>query len=291
MKILKYFIESVFIYFLFFLFKIIGLNYSRKISSFLFLRIGSFFRKKKVIKKNILNVFKKHSELQINNIIASMWTNYGYVFAEYLFLDKFRFNKFNKEHIKINGQEKLANISNKKKPTVFISGHFGNFELMAMEIEKANINLATIYRPLNNPFLNPLMVFLRKKYICKNQIKKGLSGTREIISYVKNNYSVALMVDQRVGESERCPFFNIPAHTTTIPAQVALKYNLDIVPIYLERKKDNTFLIDVLDPIKIQKTGNLEEDKKKITIKINQTVEKMVIKNPNQWIWTHSRWK
>ena len=291
MKILKYFIESVFIYFLFFLFKIIGLNYSRKISSFLFLRIGSFFRKKKVIKKNILNVFKKHSELQINNIITSMWTNYGYVFAEYLFLDKFRFNKFNKEHIKINGQEKLANISNKKKPTVFISGHFGNFELMAMEIEKANINLATIYRPLNNPFLNPLMVFLRKKYICKNQIKKGLSGTREIISYIKNNYSVALMVDQRVGESERCPFFNIPAHTTTIPAQVALKYKLDIVPIYLERKKDNTFLIDVLDPIKIQKTGNLEEDKKKITIKINQTVEKMVIKNPNQWIWTHSRWK
>ena len=175
MKILKYFIESVFIYFLFFLFKIIGLNYSRKISSFLFLRIGSFFRKKKVIKKNILNVFKKHSELQINNIIASMWTNYGYVFAEYLFLDKFRFNKFNKEHIKINGQEKLANISNKKKPTVFISGHFGNFELMAMEIEKANINLATIYRQLNNPFINPLMVFLRKKYICKNKIKKGLS--------------------------------------------------------------------------------------------------------------------
>ena len=162
---------------------------------------------------------------------------------------------------------------------------------MAMELEKRNINLAAIYRPLNNIFLNPLMVFLRKKYICKNQIKKGLSGTREIINFIKKNYSVALMVDQRVGESERYPFFNIPAHTTTIPAQLALRFNLDIVPIYMERKINNSFVMEVLDPIKITRTDNPEEDKKIITIKINETIEKMVLKNPGQWIWTHSRWK
>ena len=99
------------------------------------------------------------------------------------------------------------------------------------------------------------------------------------------------MVDQRVGESERSPFFNIPAHTTTIPAQLALKFNLEIVPVYLERKNDNSFIMEVLKPIVINKTDNPENDKKIITIKVNQTIEKMVLRNPGQWIWTHSRWK
>ena len=81
------------------------------------------------------------------------------------------------------------------------------------------------------------MVYLRKEYICKKQIKKGLVGTRDTINCIKDNKSIALMVDQRVGESERSPFFNIPAHTTTIPAQLAIKYDLEIIPVFLERKK------------------------------------------------------
>ena len=220
-----------------------------------------------------------------------MWSNYGNIFAEYVYLSKFRLNKFPKKHIEISGETILDEIIKNNRPVIFVSGHFGNFELMAMELEKKGINLAAIYRPLNNIFLNPFMVFLRKNYICKNQIKKGLNGTREVINFVKKKHSIALMVDQRVGESERYPFFDIPAHTTTMPAQLALKFNLDIIPIYLERENDNTFLMKVLNPIKIEKTNNLEEDKKNITIKINKTIEKMVLQNPGQWIWTHSRWK
>ena len=291
MKIFKYLIEAFLIYILFFLFKIVGINYGRKVSSFLLSKIGFFFRKKELIKKNISNVFKKYSDSQIESLIKSMWSNYGYIFAEYVYLDKFRLNKLPEKHIKISGENILDEIVKNNKPVIFISGHFGNFELMAMELEKRNINLATVYRPLNNIFLNPFMVFLRKRYICKNQIKKGLKGTREIINFVKKNHSIALMVDQRVGESERYPFFDIPAHTTTIPAQLALKFNLEIIPIYLERKNDNSFLMEVLNPVKINRTNNLEEDKKNITIKINETIEKMVLKNPGQWIWTHSRWK
>jgi len=291
MKIFKYFIEAILIYILFFLFKIFGLNYGRKISSFLFLKIGFLFRKKNLIKKNITNVFKTNSDSETEKLIGSMWKNYAYIFAEYIHLNKFRLDKFSQKHLKIVGEENLDRIIKLNKPVVFVSGHFGNFELMTMELEKKGINLAAIYRPLNNIFLDPFMVFLRKKYICKNQIKKGITGTREVINFVKKNYSIALMVDQRVGESERSPFFNIPAHTTTIPAQLALKFNLEIVPIYLERKNDNSFIMEVLKPIVIDKTDNPENDKKIITIKVNQTIEKMVLRNPGQWIWTHSRWK
>ena len=72
----------------------------------------------------------------------------------------------------LKGDENLASVIN-GKPVIFISGHFANFELMSMEITKKKIKLATIYRPLNNIFLNPIMEYLRKKYICKRNFNGG----------------------------------------------------------------------------------------------------------------------
>ena len=135
------------------------------------------------------------------------------------------------------------------------------------------------------------MEYLRMKYICPTQIPKGRIGIREIINRVKDGYSIALMVDQRVGEGPRIPFFNKPAHTTTIPAQLALKYNCKLVPIFIERKNSVNFEMTIYEPYKIEKTGNDEEDTKNITLKINKIIEKMIIKNPMQWIWSHNRWK
>tara|TARA_B100000686_G_C16746737_1_gene949892 strand:+ start:787 stop:1662 length:876 start_codon:yes stop_codon:yes gene_type:complete len=291
MKIIKYIFEAVFIYFLFFVAKISGLNLGRKIIAPLFLSIGFFFKSKKVVKKNISYVLGNIPENQIKNIIKSMWKNYAYTFVEYLYLHKFRLNKFSTPHIKISGKKILDDLIESKGQAIFISGHFGNFELMAMELEKHKVNLGAIYRPLNNIFLNPLMVHLRKKYICKNQIEKGKKGTREVMELMKKNFSIALMIDQRLGESERFPFFEKPAHTTTLPAQLALKFGCNIIPIYLKRNEDNTFSMEVFDPIKVNKSNESEETKKEITIKTNKAIEKMILRDPKQWIWTHNRWK
>ena len=213
-----------------------------------------------------------------------MWKNYGKTFIEYIFLDIFQ--KKN-SHMQFTNEEILLQISEEKKPVIFISGHFANFELMSMEITKKNIQLATIYRPLNNFFLNPFMEYLRKKYVCKNQIKKGINGVRESIEYIKKNYSIALMIDQRVSEGEKIDFFDIPAFTSTLPAQLAMKFNLDIVPVYIERDQNDNFIIEFKNRIN---PSNFE-NKFILTKELNNVLEKMIIKNPNQWIWTHDRWK
>ena len=168
-----------------------------------------------------------------------------------------------------------------------MSGHFANFELMSIEITKRNIKLATIYRPLNNIFLNPFMEFLRKKFICENQIKKGLNGVRDAIEYIKNDFSIALMIDQRVSEGVITNFFKKPALTTTLPAQLSLKYKLSIVPVFIQRKSNNKFIVEFQNEIKPEDF----HDKLKLTEKLNEVLEKMVMKNPTQWIWTHDRWK
>ena len=156
-----------------------------------------------------------------------------------------------------------------------------------MEITKNNIKLATIYRPLNNYFLNPFMEYLRKKYICKSQIKKGINGVREAIEYIKKDFSIALMIDQRVSEGEKIIFFKKPALTNTLPAQLAIKYGLPIIPVFIERTKEKNFRIEFYNEI----ISSNFADKIELTKKLNQVLESMIVKNPNEWIWTHNRWK
>tara|TARA_Y100000741_G_scaffold339563_1_gene300504 strand:- start:7 stop:654 length:648 start_codon:yes stop_codon:yes gene_type:complete len=215
-----------------------------------------------------------------------MWGNYGRILSEYVFLKDFRKSKF-QNNIKIFGQDVLEEIKKNNKPVVFISGHFNNFELMAMHIEKSGINLAAVYRPLNNKFLNFIMEKIRKKYICKNQIKKGIAGTKELLSFFKKNYSIALMVDQRVSQSIKSNFFGHEAYTTTIPAQFVKKFNCEVVPIYIERIDKINFKLTINNPINYSNDKSIEE----ITLDLNHIIEKMILQNPDQWIWSHDRWK
>ena len=291
MKIIKYFFEFISIISLFCIFKIIGLKNASNLGSILGRYIGPFFRSKHITKQNIKIGLGEINTQKENDIINGMWSNIGRTFAEYIFLKDFKFNKTNFNHIKINGIKYLDEIKKNNEPVIFYSAHFANFELMAMELDKFGIKLATIYRPLNNFFLNPLMEYLRMKYICPNQIAKGRIGMREIVAKFKNGYSIALMVDQRVGEGPRIPFFNKPAHTTTIPAQLALKYNCKLVPVFLVRENDCNFQMTVHEPYRVQKTGNDKQDTKDISLKINSVIENMILNNPSQWIWSHNRWK
>ncbi len=244
MKIIKYFVEFLFIVMLFFIFKLLGLKLASKFGSFIGGSLGPFVRSKKKIILNIKKALPSVDEKNIEIISKKMWKNYGRILSEYMFIKKFR-NSKNEKIISIEGQEILDEIKNTKKPVVFISGHFNNFELMAMQIEKSGINLASIYRPLNNIFLNKIMERLRIKYICKKQIKKGRSGTRDLLASFKKNYSIALMIDQRVSEGIKCNFFGQPALTTTIPAQLVKKFRCKIVPVYIERKNEVFFNIKV----------------------------------------------
>ena len=291
MKTIKYFFEFITVITLFFIFKIIGLKNASNLGGMIGRFFGPLFRSKSITKENIKIGLGEISKENEKEIINGMWSNIGRTFAEYVFLKDFKFNKINFSHVEINGTKYLDEIKKNNQSVIFYSGHFANFELMAMELDKFGIKCATIYRPLNNFFLNPVMEYLRMKYICPNQIPKGRLGMREIIGKIKNGYSIALMVDQRVSEGPREAFFNKPAHTTTIPAQLALKYDSKLVPISLERKEGIKFIMTIHEPYKVKKTGYEDQDTKNITLKINQILEKMIIKNPKQWIWSHNRWK
>ena len=287
MNNLKYFTQFIAISILLIIFRLLGLKMSLKLSGKIFQILGPIFKSNKVCYSNLSIAYPKLNEDEKKKLIKKMWINYGKIFAEYIFLKKFRMSNEFSNKIIIENQNEFELIKKSSKPVIFISGHFNNFELMAMQIEKSGIDLAAIYRPLNNKFLNPFMEKIRKNYICKRQIKKGISGTKKILEHFKNGTSSALMIDQRVSEGINCNFFNKKALTTTIPAQFVKKYGTKIVPIYIERISEDKFKLKIYKAMEFSKNESLET----ITLTLNKILEEMIAKKPEQWIWTHNRWK
>ncbi len=286
MKIVNYLIQYILIKLFFFICKIIGYKNASNLGELIGKKVGPKFKSRKIIERNINLILPDAKSERVDEIIKKMWGNYGRILSEYVFLKDFR-NGNLKDYIKITGLEHLNEIKNKNIPVVFVSGHFNNFELMAMQIEKSGMELGAIYRPLNNFFLNSTMENIRKKFICRNQIKKGLSGIRAILNLFKKNISIALMIDQRVTEGIKSTFFKKEAFTTTIPAQLVKKFGCPIVSIYIERIDGHNFKMIIEKPIYFSKDKNTED----ITQHLNYLLEKMILRNPEQWILTHNRWK
>ena len=286
MKNLIYFIEFLIICSLFLIFRIIGYRASSKFGNFIGRNIGPRFRSKKIIVDNIKLFKPSIKDNELNEIIKKMWGNYGKILAEYTYIPSFRKRKL-ENFLKIEGLENLEKLKKIGKPVVFISGHFNNFELMAMIIEREGIDLCAIYRPLNNKFLNIVMEYLRKKYICKYQIKKGLKGIKEALANFKKGKSLAIMIDQRVTEGIDIKLFGKNAFTTTVPAQFVRKFGSVIQPVYIERVNNYHFKISFDEQLNFIE----KESSEMITEKLNKWLEGKIIKNPDQWIWTHNRWK
>ena len=285
MKLIRYFFEYIFIIILFCLMRLLGYKIASEIGCFLGKTFGPLFRSKKTIKNNLIKFDNSLTPENIKHISKKMWGNYGRILAEYPFISSFRKGDLDK-YIKIENKEKLDEIK-KGQPVVFVSAHFSNFELMAMAIEKAGVSLSAIYRPLNNRMVNSIMEPLRKKYICKNQIKKGINGVRESLKLFKQGVSIAIMIDQRVSEGEKINFFNYPAYTTTIPAQFVKKFGCKIQPVHIERYDKIYFRISFDEPITMNGNG----DDSSVSLRLNQWLEEKIRKNPSQWIWSHDRWK
>ncbi len=286
MKIINYLLQYILIKLFFFICKIIGYKKASNLGELIGKKVGPKFKSKKIIERNINLIFPNIKSERVDEIIQKMWGNYGRILSEYVFMKDFR-NGNLKDYINIKGLEYLNEIKNKNIPAVFVSGHFNNFELMAMQIEKNGIQLGAIYRPLNNFFLNNTMENIRKNFICNKQIKKGLSGIREILNLFKKNTSIALMIDQRVTEGIKSNFFRQKAFTTTIPAQLVKKFGCPIISIYIERVNKHKFEMVINKPIYFSKDESLEY----ITQQLNYLLEKMILKKPEQWILTHNRWK
>ena len=279
-----YFLEGSFLLLIFILLKILPLG----ISSFLMGKLSSLIGPKLGVTKkaynNIKNVMPEKNEKEITKIIKDMWENLGKVAGEYPHLSKLDPEKNNK--IQVYGKKNLLLIKKTKTPAIFFSGHLANWEISPIAAIKNGVPVLSIFRRPNNPFINFLIKYLRSNL---PMAPKGKEGAKQLIYSLKKGRSIGLVIDQKMNDGIKVPFFNKPAMTSDALAQLCLRIKSLVVPVQVERIKNTNFKITFHNPLKIRKNGQ-SKTPVQIMTEVNLIMEKWIRKNPGQWLWLHRRW-
>jgi len=283
-KIFLYFIEGFLLLFLFIILKILPLN----VSSFLMGKFASLIGPKLGVTKkaynNIKKVMPEKNEQEIKNIIKDMWENLGKVLGEYPHLSKLDPEKNNK--IQVYGKKNLLLIKRTKTPAIFFSGHLANWEILPIASIKNGVPVLSIFRRPNNPIVNFLIKYLRSNL---PMAPKGKEGAKQLIYSLRKGRSIGLVIDQKMNDGIKVPFFNKPAMTSDALAQLCLRIKSLVVPVEVERIKNTNFKITFHNPLKIIKKGK-KKTPLEIMTEVNLIMEKWIRKNPGQWLWLHKRW-
>jgi len=282
-KKIRYSIEALFIRFIFLIFGFLPIKTASYLGGFILRKIGMFLPPCKTAKVNISLAFPEKTDKEKNKIILAMWDNLGRVIAEYSHLSEIL------EHVEIEGIEHLEQAHNSGKPAIFFSAHIGNWEICPIVAKKIGLNIYPIYRRPNNTGVENILKKARGVGATE-LIPKGSKGAKKMLSVLKNNGALGILMDQKLNEGEVIPFFGIDAMTAPAIASFALKFSCPIYPISIERLSGCKFKAVISPPLDVKITDNSKKDIRNILLDINKQIEKWILKNPEQWLWTHKRW-
>lgn len=189
--------------------------------------------------------------------------------------------------VRFKGLENLEKARNKGKGIIYITGHCGNWELLALTASMKLNPLAVVARKLNNPYLNNLIERIRSRYGNKVIYKKG--ALKEIIKVLRGNGSVGILMDQAVLPQEGIVvnFLGRPAWTTKMPALLAEKTGSSILPAFVKREGKGHVITIYPEVMLISNKKGIEENIRRL----NLFIEDYIKENPEQWLWIHRRWK
>ena len=247
--------------------------------------IGPLTSKHHVARTNIKIAFPEISDVALTQLLKDQWDNCGRTFVEFLALH--RLKAFGpKSCISVEGLEKLT----ANNPAVLFSGHFANWEIMALVMTQAGLPVQITYRKINNPYIDARVRSKREAYGTKLLVQKsGVKGARELIESIDRGESVAILNDQKFNEGISLPLFSEEAMTATGAVRLALKTGRPLIPTSVTRTGASFHMI-VHDPIELDDTGARNDDTKAGVLKINKFLEARIKEKPENWFWVHRRW-
>ena len=275
---------------LFAIFRLIGVDASSSLAGGFMGMLGPHLRSlSKRAEDNLKKAFPEWSETKIKRTTKEVWINLGRTAAEFAHLDKFRpFEEGGR--VNVSGEDRLRAIAAGDGPVILISGHFANWEVMPVLFHRTGLRYSVVYRAANNPLIDELIIENRAAVMTRHQIPKGKRGGRALIETLKSGRSLAMLVDQKLNDGIEAPFMGRPAMTAPAAARLALKFNLPVVPVSIERKNGAHFHVTICEPIRFEPAGDTTQDVLTLTTQINAELEKQIRARPGQWLWLHRRW-
>ncbi|MCE2992598.1 MAG: lysophospholipid acyltransferase family protein [Alphaproteobacteria bacterium] len=278
MKRSLYTIEGAAVYCMYTLLLILPVDTASYICGLIMRKIGPLFKANKIAKKNIAMCFPNLTQESISQIISDMWDNLGRNIGELPYSSRLSKSSFKKRIKCQKGFDTLPSNS------ILLSGHYGNFELIPSIADCVGYKLHLVYRPINNPIVDHLMLKMRAKRAV-NMIPKGVAGVKQIVDGINANEALGMLIDQKMNQGEDLKFFGLNAKTTTLPAKLAIKYNLPVYMIRLERTTGAYF------NLRFERVHYTSDDTANTLMQhINDVLEKWIRNKPSQWFWVHKRW-
>lgn len=246
-------------------------------------------KKNEVALENLRQAFAgEKSEAEIQQIARQSFVNLVKLAFEFVRIPELAANP--EKYIHFVNQNNLWRGLDQKKGLILIISHFGNWELMAVRSAWEGLPMNAIARPLKNPFVYEYVKKLRGFTGLKTIDKQG--AARETLKHLNQNQVVCVLIDQRERQTGiPVNFFGRPALTTTLPAMLALKKDIPVIPCFHYRNSDAMTTLIVEEPFQLIRTGNEEEDIRANTQMFMSAIEKEVRKDPANWLWMHRRWR
>ena len=283
-KLIRYAMEMQLVVLLSIYCKLFNIDKTSKQIGLLSRKFGPKLGISKRANQNLLKAIPTLNKRKRLEIIRDMWENLGRTSVEFFNIKTLIEEK---SRINIKGREILE--ENKNNGVIYVSGHIANWEIIPIAIKEVDHLVGAVFRESNNYFFNKWMI-QQRKLITEHQFPKGTSGTKEILNFLKDSGSIAMLVDQKLSNGVKANFFGLNAMTASTPASLSLKYGYPVIPLKVKRKNGVNFEIEFFDKIEIDKTGNIDTDILNFTNKINLFLEKIISDKPEEWFWLHNRW-
>jgi len=251
-------------------------------------RVGPGLDKTRLIRRNLKIAFPELSADETDELVRNIWSNLGSIVAEYPHLRTICDTRA-EERLEIVMQEPLEVFQLTGKPAVFVTAHLGNWEIGAAAIAHLGVPLTVVYTALQNPHLDRLLAEARNALGFRTV--ERANAARELLRRLKHGTSVGLLVDQRVDSGEPTLFFGKDMLTSTTPAQLALRFNCDLIPVQVQRLAGARFRVTFHKPVTADDpNATPAEQVKNITLNINKLFESWIRERPHEWMCTKRRW-
>ena len=195
-------------------------------------------------------------------------------------------------YVTVEGWEHVHEVLDAGKGAIVVTGHIGNWEVLAAYFAGRGIPIAGIARRMNDPRLNQLLVDYRARNGVSTIMRESPSSGREILKVLRDRGILALLIDQDINApSVSVPFFGRMARTPAAAATLAVRRNLPIVPAFAQRRPEGGHRLTVLPPLYPPASGDRRMDVLELTRRCNEIIEQRVRQNPAEWVWWHKRWR
>jgi KDO2-lipid IV(A) lauroyltransferase len=238
-------------------------------------------------RKNLRRAMPELDDAATQRIIRGMWDNLGRVAAEYPHLPEIRIFETG-SRVQVVGLEHVDALAASGKPIIFVSAHYGNWEIAGIAAAQRGLSLVQVYRAANNPYIDRLIGGFRGGG--SELLPKGPIGARGTLAALRQGRHLAMLVDQKMNDGIAVPFFGRDAMTAPAAAQLALRFDAAILPVFVERLHGANFRLTILPPLAIDRSADRHGETLAIMTRINREIERWVRARPEMWMWVHRRW-